>query len=95
MIDPDQEPAVRHTYALWLLASGQAAAAVAEGQRALREAGNLDAAARAAVCATVVIALAGVGDRSQARSWYDEVPQWSPWRPAAARSLGLSSSREG
>jgi Zn-dependent protease len=89
VIDPDEEPAARHTYALWLLASGQAAAAAAEAQRALREAENLDAAARAAVCATVVIALAVVGDRSQARSWYDEVPQWSPWRRAAARSLGL------
>jgi hypothetical protein len=89
VIDPDQEPAVRHTYALWLLASGQPASAAVEAQQALLEAEGLEPVARASVCATVVIALAEAGDHSQARSWYDQVPHWSPWRPAAARSLGL------
>jgi Peptidase M50B-like len=91
-IDPDREPAVCHTHALWLLAAGQAGAAAAEAQRALREAPVLQPMDRAAVCATVAIALARCGDHSQARTWLDDVPLWSPWRAAAARAVDRAAA---
>jgi hypothetical protein len=89
-IDPAAGPELRHTHALLLLARGDDHAAAGQAQVALRDARGLAAPERASVAATITIALARTGDLAQAQRWYDEVPIWSPWRDAAARSLGLA-----
>jgi hypothetical protein len=84
---PPSRPEHLHALALLHLADGNPLAAARDATAALQAAPALAQVDRAAVVATVVIALAGSGDQAQARQWLADIPAWSAWRPAAQRAL--------